>query len=125
MSEFVNYDENGAYICFNSSVGLVIGRMAMTTMFTFNDEYRGVDHIFVATGETEDSFTGPTLFRVALENEPTMFDKILAEMRDEDFGEIVADVPHEADMQTFNDFIDQAFNPKVTNKKIRKWLKDE
>lgn len=122
MGEFVNHDAEGAYICFNSSVGLVLGRMSTSHIFTFGDEYRGVDHIFVATGETEDSFTGPTLFRVALESEPTMFDKILAEIGDEGFGEIVADVPHESDMQTFNNFIDLNFATKVTNKKIKRWL---
>lgn len=125
MGEFVNHDQEGAFICFNSDMGMVVGRMALTTMFTFNDEYRGVDHIFVITGENDESFTGPTLFRVALENQPNLFDKILFEMREEGFGEIIADVPHESDLQTFNDFIDKAFNPKVTNKKIRKWLKNE
>lgn len=124
MSEYVNHDQEGAYISFNSEAGQVIGRIALTTMFTFDFEDRGVDHIFVITSEDEDCFTGPYLFRVALENQPDLFDKILNEMRQEGFAELHADKPDEADQAVFDAFVDKGFAEKVTNKKIRKWLED-
>ena len=122
MGEYVNHDHEGPYICFNSEVGQVLGRIALTTIFSFDFEDRGADHIFVITNEDEDSFTGPYLFRVALEDQPELFDGILNEMRQEGFAELHSDKPDEADQAVFDAFVDKNFTEKVTNKKIRRWL---
>lgn len=122
VSEYVNHDDEGAYICFNSEVGQVVGRIALTTMFTFDFADKGADHVFVITGEDDDTFTGPYLFRIALEDQPDLFDNILNEMRQEGFAELHADKPDEADQAVFDAFIDRSFARKVTNKKIKHWL---
>lgn len=122
MSEYVRHDEEGPYFCFQAEIGPVVGRLATAGMFTHNFENRGVDHIFVQLGETEDSMTGPYLFRVAFDKDPEMFDRILAELRETGFSEVIADTPTDQDQEIFDRFIDQVFVRKVKNKRIKEWL---
>jgi len=122
VSEFINHDEQGPYFAFQAEVGLVVGRLTTAGMFTHDFENRGVDHIFVQTGEDEDSMTGPYLFRVAFDQDPDTFDRILAELREAGFSEVIADTPSDQDQAIFNRFIDQVFVKKVKNKQIKEWL---
>ena len=122
VSEYVHYDDEGPYFGFQSEVGLVVGRLATAGLFTFDFEYAGVDHLFVQLGETENSMTGPYLFRVAFDKDPPMFDAILEELRDNGFCEVHEDVPGKQDQAVFDKFIGLNFVPKMTNKKLKKVL---
>lgn len=124
MGEYVHFDEEGPYFGFQAECGLVIGRLSTAGLFTFGFEYAGADHIFVQQGETEDSMTGPYLFRIAFDKDPPMFDAIIEEVRDAGFVEVHEDKPGEQDQAVFDKFVSQVFAPKVSNKKIKRWLED-
>lgn len=124
MGEYVHFDEEGPYFGFQAECGLVVGRLANAGLFTFDFEYAGADHIFVQQSESEDSMTGPYLFRIAFDKDPPMFDGIVEEIREAGFSEVHEDKPCEQDQRVFDAFVSKVFVPKVTNKKIKRWLED-
>lgn len=124
MGEYVYFDADGPYFGFQAETGVVVGRLATAGLFTFDTEYAGVDHIFVQQHQTETSLTGPYLFRIAFDKDPPVFDAIIEEIREAGFSEVHEDKPGAQDQKVFDEFVTKVFAPKVSNKKIKKWLED-
>lgn len=125
MGEFVKHTpEGGPYFAYDGNMGVVVATPDNTTVYTHDYGYRGLDHIYTSMRDEGPSTTGAFLFRVALIDTATDFDKVLAEMRAEGYSEITADTPDDNDLRVFNMFMDANFTFKVKNKKIHRWLED-
>jgi len=123
MSEYLNFDADG-YPSFivPSENGRIEGTPANTTVYLHGFEFKGVDHIFVETGEDEEQVVGAFIWRIVSKNlSEGMFDDLVRELIDNNFDFRTAEEPTEGDLRQFELYIDKIAG-KVTNKGIKKWL---
>jgi hypothetical protein len=118
----LNYDDDDPHLDYDCHIGHIRADASNTTVFLHGYEYRGVDHIFTATGETELSVVGVWLWRITSnEVELEFFDEVADEMEQTGFDTRRSYVPDEGDLMMFNKQV-KKMTPKITNKKIKKWI---
>lgn len=125
MGEYIRYRPDGEpYFPFTSKLGDVEADYENSDIYRHPFENRGVDHLFIALNELDTEVQGAFLIRAETEwHKPGVFDKIIGELIAHDWNVIECDEVSECDQKVFDRFVDNHVE-KVTNKKIRKWLKD-
>jgi len=109
--------EGEPYFPFNSQVGHHDACPNNTAIYLHPFENKGVDHIFVAIGETEETYEGIFLWRIVVGE---MFDDLVEEMQ-EDFQVVIADEVGPQDQKAFDGYVD-TLAVEVTDEMIREWV---
>ena len=126
MSEYIHYTEDGEpFFPFGSNRGDMIATPDNSTIFRHSFEDRGADHLFIGFAEDGDDIRGAFIFRAEMELvKPGFFGILLDEMQEHDWDVIECDQLADGDRKVFDSFVDKQVE-KVTNKKIKRWLRDD
>lgn len=126
MSEYLNFDADGypSFIIPTGGGQRLEGNPANSTVYLHDFQHKGLDHIFVETGENEQGeCTGSFVWRIISRkfSDEGMFDDFARELIDNGFDVIEREEPHPGDVAVWEDYISHIVQ-KVTNKGIKKWL---
>lgn len=126
MSEYIHYTEDGEpFFPFGSNRGDMIATPDNSTIFRHSFEDRGADHLFIGFAEDGDDIRGAFVFRAEMELvKPGFFETLLNEMQEHDWDIIECDQLADGDRKVFDSFVDKHIE-KVTNKKLKRWLRDD
>ena len=126
MSEYIHYTEDGEpFFPFGSNRGDMIATPDNSTIFRHSFEDRGADHLFIGFAEDGEDVRGAFIFRAEMELvKPGFFGVLLDEMQEHDWDIIECDQLADGDRKVFDSFVDKQVE-KVTNKKIKSWLRDD
>lgn len=126
MSEYIHYTEDGEpFFPFGSNRGDMIATPDNSTIFRHSFEDRGADHLFIGFAEDGEDIRGAFIFRAEMELvKPGFFGILLDEMQEHDWDVIECDQLADGDRKVFDSFVDKQVE-KVTNKKIKRWLRDD
>lgn len=107
MSDNLKFDPNSGILSVPTDSGLLLGTPINSTIYMHSYEYRGADHIFVQSGETDDQILGAFVFRISADAVMENFDELVRQLIEAEFDFIVADEVSECDMAQFNKTADR------------------
>jgi len=107
MSENLKFDPNTGILSVPTDTGLLLGTPLNSTIYMHPYEYRGADHIFVQSGETEDQILGAFVFRIAGDAVMDNFDDLVTQLVEAEFDLLVGDEVSDCDMDQFNKTVDK------------------
>lgn len=106
MSENLKFDPNTGILSVPTENGLLLGTSINSTIYMHSYEFRGADHVFVQSGETDDQILGSFIFRITADVIMENFDNLIEQLVEADFDMIVADTVSECDMAQYNKVAD-------------------
>jgi len=103
----LRFDPSTGILSVPTGDGVKLGTPVNTSIYMHPFAYRGADHIFLETGETDEQILGAFIFRIASDLLVDNFDDLVGQLVEADFEMIVADSVSDCDWEQFNNTVDR------------------
>ena len=101
MSDNLRFDPSSGILSVPTEKGELLGTPINSTIYMHPYEFRGCDHIFIQSGETEVVILGAFVFRIASDRIMDKFDDLVEQLVEAEFDMIVADEVSDCDWQQY------------------------